>query len=401
MRKIIAYLLMLITLASTSACSKEMKEESDVDSSKLVGNVEIWTYGVSEGLIETYTGKFKLEQNKITINNLYLNKSEFNSKLTEAFNSGKNMPDIMVVNEEVINDVKANENKFTIIPWYITLRAMFYRRDIFEEAKIKVEDIKTWNDYIEVGKRILEHTGGKVKLLPLNVSNDSSFYSQLLYQQGGSYYNKEGRVQLSSEHSIKAMTVFKRLYDSNVIYRTSDKEEVINAARRNEIASIPYGTELIGDMRDSLKEQSGLWGIMNMPAFEPGGMNGSTDNSVYICINKEASHNKAVGELKAFLQNNKVIEKDLIVNKGIFPAASQLFEEPFMDEEDAYFGNQKIWRYLVAIIKDSPEFNVLTGISELKKEIIKAQEAIIYHNQDARSVLGSIDKQAAESKLKN
>lgn len=392
---------MLFNLLSFSSCTKEIKEDKDVDSNEIEGKVEIWTSGVAEGLIENYIGKFNEEQSKITINNTYLNEAEFNTKVIESFNSGVSMPDIMIINDVSVNKVKTIESKFTITPWYITPRTMFYRTDIFQGADIKGEDIKTWDDYIEAGKRISEHNGGMVKLLPLNISNDSNFFRQLLNQQGGSYYDKDGKINLSSEQAVKAMTVLKKFYGANVFYKTSNEEDIITAANKNEIASIPYGTNLIDEMRDKLKEQAGKWGIMNMPAFEAGGMTESTENKIYICINKEYSHNKAAVELKSFLQNNHDIEKNLIVNKGVFPVTSELYAESFMDEADLYFNNQKLWRYLDVTIKNAPEFPALDRVKEIETEIMKAQEAIVIQNQDIRSVLGSINNKISETKSKN
>ncbi|MFP3441779.1 extracellular solute-binding protein, partial [Pantoea sp. SIMBA_133] len=82
---------------------------------------------------------------------------------------------------------------------------VFYRTDIFEEAGVNAEDIKTWDDYIEAGKTIKEKTDKA--MIGLDLNGDDGLYRMMLNQQGTFYFDDEKNVALTSEESKKAMEV--------------------------------------------------------------------------------------------------------------------------------------------------------------------------------------------------
>lgn len=52
-----------------------------------------------------------------------------------------------------MSEVTYND-KVHAFPWDAGPEAMFYRTDYFEQAGVSPEDIKTWDDLIEAGKRL-------------------------------------------------------------------------------------------------------------------------------------------------------------------------------------------------------------------------------------------------------
>jgi lactose/L-arabinose transport system substrate-binding protein len=416
MKKKIACFLLLCILLGLTACKKEVNvSEQVISNDTLEGKVLVWTSASEQGIVEDYINKFKQEHNKVVVENVYINQEELESKLKSALEYPDNKPDIMILSEASINIIKkyysafgefsetldrpksqmlkdkasfiSSNGKFLAVPWYIAPTVMFYRRDIFQDAGINVENIKTWNDYMEVGKKLLEKTEGKVKLLPFDVTKDSNLFRRMLNQLGGSYYDKEGKLQLSSLAAMKSMLTIKGLYEQNLCYDASSVDEVIAAAQNDEIATIPFSTEIISGFKEKLTEQSSKWGVMYMPAFEAGGGTASIAKTTYMVISKDISHYEAASAFKDFLQNNKEIEEEYITKKGLFPFVSELYEQSFVDEGDIYFNNQKIWRYILEIIKEAPEFIIGEDFNKVSPEIIKAQNNIFIEKQDIKTAL--------------
>jgi lactose/L-arabinose transport system substrate-binding protein len=416
MKKKIAYFLLLCILFSLTACKKEVNSsEQIISGDTLEGKVLMWTSASEQGLVEEYINKFKQEHNKVVVENVYINQEELEGKLKSILEDPDNKPDIMIFSEDSISAIKkyysafgefsetldrpksqilkdkasyiSANGKIVAVPWYIAPRAMFYRRDILQDAGVNVENIKTWNEYIQVGKKLLEKTEGKVKLLPFDATKDSNLFRQMLNQLGGSYYDKDGKLQLSSEASKKSMLTIKGLYEQNLCYDANSIDEIIAATQNDELATIPFSTELISGFKEKLADQSGKWGIMYMPAFEAGGGTASIAKTVYMLISKDISHYEAAAAFKDFLQNNKEIEKEYISKKGLLPLVSELYEQSFVDEGDVYFNNQKIWRYLLEIVKEAPEFTIGEDFNKVSPEIIKAQNNIFIEKQDIKTAL--------------
>src|SRR3954466_1782576 len=59
------------------------------------------------------------------------------------------------------------EGKVYAIPWDVGPCGIFYKRSLLAKHGIDVEQIKTWDDYIDAGKQLLERSGGKSHMLSL------------------------------------------------------------------------------------------------------------------------------------------------------------------------------------------------------------------------------------------
>ncbi len=71
-------------------------------------------------------------------------------------------------------------------------RCVFYRRDIYEQAGVDPASIKTWDDFIAAGKKMMDATGGKVKMATMNMIDDDGWFRPLANQEGCSYFAKDG-----------------------------------------------------------------------------------------------------------------------------------------------------------------------------------------------------------------
>ena len=76
-----------------------------------------------------------------------------------------------------------------------------YRRDIFEQEGVRVEDLEAWDDFIRVGRRL---TNGKRYMIEM-ADNNANEIEPLLFQRGGGLFDAEGRCRMDDEVAVQTM----------------------------------------------------------------------------------------------------------------------------------------------------------------------------------------------------
>jgi len=77
-----------------------------------------------------------------------------------------------------------------------------YRRDIFEREGVDVGKIRTWDDFIRVGRKL---TVPNQRYMMELSDSDSSNLEMCLFQRGGGYFNPRGDCTLDDEIAVRTM----------------------------------------------------------------------------------------------------------------------------------------------------------------------------------------------------
>lgn len=392
MKKLLSYLLVFSLSFAVSACKSDENINKVTDEQVLTGSIELWTAGVSNSLIDFYLKRFKENHEQVTVKNTFISEDELDDRILENLVSAQPLPDIYLFSEKAAEEIKLYKSHFSElgneaatlkdkyinsdftpiiadekvigIPWTVQPVVMFYRTDLFQQYGINVEDIRTWEDYILTGKNISSKTKGKAEILPIYSNNERRFIEQIQNELGEITNDLEPEADASKANEAKALDVVNRIKEANIVFGAKDLEQMISAAEKDRILTVISSTAFIEVLRDKLKTQSGKWGIWTMPSFEAGGNTAVIEQVSYMALNKEAKDNKIAMELLETVINNKELSKRLMVEKGIFPAASPLYKEDFMDEKDIYFNNIKVWRFLSEVIKDTPYSSIEVNKSQ-------------------------------------
>ena len=74
-----------------------------------------------------------------------------------------------------------------------------YRRDLVERLGIDVERLRTWDEFVEVGKRVT--IPGKRFMMELPPAG-ISVLEVMLFQRGGGYFDAQGNCTLDNEIAV-------------------------------------------------------------------------------------------------------------------------------------------------------------------------------------------------------
>ncbi|MCQ2495941.1 MAG: extracellular solute-binding protein [Lachnospiraceae bacterium] len=105
------------------------------------------------------------------------------------------------------------------LPETLNYNVMFYRKDILEELGIKIEDLQTWEDLINVLPTIqgsnMEVALPTVERIIGNANNpDLSLYFTLVHQNGGTFYNDDAtKIMIDNNQGVEAFEMFTSFFN--------------------------------------------------------------------------------------------------------------------------------------------------------------------------------------------
>ncbi|MEL3970910.1 sugar ABC transporter substrate-binding protein [Rossellomorea oryzaecorticis] len=287
------------------------------------------------------------------------------------------------------NDLAQVDGKYFAMPFDAGPGGMFYRRSLFEEAGVKAEDIETWDDFLEAGKKIKEKTGSYA--MPLDMFKDDPTFRMMLNQQGVFYYDKDGNIDLTSPEAVKAMEMQKKFADADLIKNVDGWNGVVSSTVDGSVATIPFGAWYYGTIIDQAKDTSGDWGVFKLPAFEEGGNRASNLGGSSWMIPAASENADAAYDFMEYFATDKDTQIMAMEDYGLFPSLNTVYDSEVFKSEDEFFGGQKIWELFAEEMKDVPTAYYTKDYSVALDEAIKAQ-ADTFNGTDPEKALKAAAK---------
>ncbi|MCM1257819.1 MAG: extracellular solute-binding protein [Roseburia sp.] len=151
-----------------------------------------------------------------------------------------------------------------------------YRTDILEQAGLTLDDFTdiTFDQYIENGKKVLDATG---KPLISMQAGECDLIMMMMQSAGASLFNEDGTANISGNDTLKiVMETYKELKESGVLIEVNSWDEYISSMTSETVAGTINGCWIMASIQTAA-DQSGKWGITNMPSLV--GASGATNYS--------------------------------------------------------------------------------------------------------------------------
>jgi lactose/L-arabinose transport system substrate-binding protein len=225
--------------------------------------------------------------------------------------------------------------KVYAMPWDLGPAALYYRKDMFQQAGIDTNSLKTWDDFINAGKQLQEKVSG-VKMTAYG--NDYEMYNILFNQAGGNYL-KDGNLDIQSAASKQALSMQKKFNDEGLLFNIKDWNGRITAVTNNKVATLIYPVWYAGTLQNSVKDQAGKWGVLPLPAFEAGGNNQANLGGSVLAITKQSKNVDAAWKFIEYSLATDEGEKVMLDN-GLFPSYLPFYENEAFKQHNEYFGTE-------------------------------------------------------------
>ncbi|SFG41755.1 carbohydrate ABC transporter substrate-binding protein, CUT1 family [Halobacillus alkaliphilus] len=414
-------------LAACSGNSGNGGDESSGDEGgEPSGEITVWGWNVAAESMELAVDGFKEQYPDVEVKVEDIGRLDVYEKLTVGLASGGNgLPDVVMVESDRLanyydqfpdaltnlselgyddhkdkfgeykQSVTQNaDGEFFAAPWDVGPTGVFYRTDIFEEAGVNPEDIKTWDDYIEAGKTIKEKTG--TQMVPIDIAKDDALYRMMLNQQGAYYYDEEGNIDVTSEESKKAFEVIQQLENEELVLNNDGWNGVVSATVNGEVATVPFGVWYSGTIKDQAPDQDGQWGVFQLPAFEEGGNRAANLGGSDLVIPSSTDNQGAAYAFVEYFTTEVDPQMKALKEKGIFPSLNSAYEEEFFSQESEYFSNQQIYKLFSEEVADIPVANYTADYARAFDTMSDTQASILLDGTKIEDAL-----QNAAEKLKS
>jgi arabinosaccharide transport system substrate-binding protein len=273
-----------------------------------------------------------------------------------------------------------------------------YRRDLVEKLGIDVERLRTWDEFVEVGRRVT--APGKRFMMELPPEG-LSVMEVMLFQRGGGYFDAQGNCTLDNEIAVETMRYYAPL--------VAGKGRIGNDLGGGQIFTRAledgyYLFMVAPDWRTKVIEQdvpkvAGRMALMPLPAFYPGGRRTSTWGGTMIGITKRCAAPDLAWELIMHLYLNKEALAEQFRGTNILPPARDLWDHPAYDEPRPFWSNQPLGRLYANLASDTPPQYTSPYIGLAKAKLSEALIACVryYDRYGARGFDGFVRQQMARA----
>lgn len=230
------------------------------------------------------------------------------------------------------------------LPFDSGVAGVYVRTDYLEQAGYKVADLQdiTWNDYIEIGKKVKETTGKDwISLDP----NDMGIIRMMIQSAGSWYLTADGKsADLAGNVALKeAFEVYKSMMDANIVKIHSDWSQYVANYNNGDVASVPTGNWFTASIT-AAADQAGKWAIVPFPKLAGNDKSVHASNlggSSWYVLNVDGKE-KAAEFLGATFGSNVDLYQKLITDVGAIGTYKPAAEGEAYKAPNEFFGGQNI-----------------------------------------------------------
>lgn len=268
---------------------------------------------------------------------------------------------------------------------------MIYRKDILDKAGVAEADLtKSWESYIEAGKKIKEKAG--VFLVP-HANSVSDVYIRSNVKSGdGIYFDSADKPLLTTPRFVQAFQYAKSIRDAGLDAKVlAWSNEWSEGFKRSAFATEMRGAWMLGQLSSWLApDTKGKWRAANLP----NGSYASWGGSFYaIPKSIDSEQKKMAWDFVKFMTTDKQMQVAAFSGLDAFPAVLEAAKDPFVDQPVEFFGGQKaraMWRTTAAKI---PALKV-HKLDPVADEIMNAElTKVLDEGKDIKLALNDAQKQ--------
>ncbi|MFH1238811.1 MAG: extracellular solute-binding protein [bacterium] len=246
-------------------------------------------------------------------------------------------------------------DRVTSLPWFADIRAMYYRKDIFQKLDLSADNLDNWNSFDQLCKTLKEYKKGNERLGVLGVSGQKESLlihniAPWIWGAGGDFLTPDGhKAAFNHGEALNGIYFYLNLVCEGYIPHAALKLDSFEVARsffnKGEYCMAIPGPAS-GFLDTSHPEYNALLGESCASALFPKGEAGRFIfcGGSNLGITSFAEHPKEAWEFIRFLTSyDSQSRYPKILN--MFPSLAESFDSVFSDETTIWKGFENAWKY--------------------------------------------------------
>jgi len=250
--------------------------------------------------------------------------------------------------------------RYFAMPWDPGPVAVFYRRDLFQQAGVDPASLATWDDFHKAARTIKEKTG-LAMWQQSKARNDGRLFETLLWQQGTGYVDDRGHVILDQDPKVAQTLDYINTFWQEGL--AADQEPWTNPwykAQTDGTTATVVDAVWMGTFFKSwiAPKATGKWGVLPLPAWKAGGSQASNDGGSALAIFDSSQQKEAAWAYVQFHLGRPASQLQIYEKTDIFPSLKATYQDPFFKEPDPYFGDQTVRETFAHIAERIPKAGI-------------------------------------------
>ncbi len=272
--------------------------------------------------------------------------------------------------------VTTSDGKLVAFPTDIAPATIFYRKDRLDELGVNIDEIKTMQDWIEVGFKFSQDTDGDGKYDQWLMANAGHIFEMYRRSAEERFFDKDGNVIVDQPQFIKGMKLAQRVRDLALDGQIDEwTNDWYAALREGKVLIQPSGAWLAGHLKNWIcPDTAGKWRAANLPE----GMNAFWGGS-FAGIPEGAKHKELAWEFIKMVSLDKQVQLDCFDYNAMFPALLSTYGDPLFDQPNEFLGGQQARKMWADVALNVPE--VITNKNDrVAQEIVSTALAQVLDN---------------------
>jgi lactose/L-arabinose transport system substrate-binding protein len=338
------------------------------------GEITIWSWDIAASSLKATVAGFnkKYPDVKVTVEDIG-NRPSFDKTLAGCAAGGAGLPDIISIENqkaeilwsqfpECFTDLKTlgytdktaalfpdfkrveleSGGKVYAMPWDSGPVAVFYRRDFYQKAGVDPAAIKTWEDFIAAGKKIMAANPGVV-MTQADFNGDDEFFRMLSNEQGCGYFSADAAsITVNQPGCVKALDEIKKMKDAGIV-NAGNWGEKVQANTAGKVATQVFGGWYEGTIRSTSPDLSGKWGVYALPSMTADGSHAANLGGSSLAITANSKNKEAAYAYVNYSLGTTEGQVTMLKAFGLVPSMLSALQDPFVSTEQPYWGGQKVW----------------------------------------------------------
>lgn len=284
--------------------------------------------------------------------------AEMHNKLLIALQSGVGAPDIVDININFFSnflkgdiqlaelndlvepemdkfiksrfDIYSKDGKIYGVDFHVGATVVYYNKEILDQAGVDMEAIKTWDDYVEAGKKVKAATGKPMTVF--EVTNQRPFWPMIV-QQGSDYLDRDGNVILDNDVNVRTLeAMHDMIYKDEIAIPmpggNTGSEEFFAFMNDGGAASLVMPMWYMGRFTNYMPDLKGKIYIREMPVWEQGNTRSAGMGGTATAVTKQTKQLDLSKEFLAFAKLTKEANVRIWQELQFDPIRWDVWEEP-------------------------------------------------------------------------
>ncbi|MEZ5275720.1 MAG: extracellular solute-binding protein [Opitutaceae bacterium] len=229
-----------------------------------------------------------------------------------------------------------------------------YRSDIVEAAGINVDELDTWDKFMEAMRPLVKDLNGDGRpdqfVLEMPETN-GGIIVPLIMQAGGDLFDTEGNITVDTELNARVLSKFAVWAAAGPGKLSADK--TLNDGPGRKLQMDGYVLAWLtpdwraGSEKAYMEVLSGKLKLMPLPAWEEGGRRTTVMGGTMIGIPKSNPHPDDALRVAVKLYSDREIARGLFRIANIISPVKTIWDDPIYDQPDPFYSNQPNGRLFV------------------------------------------------------